>query len=363
MQLFINTRGSMLKKAGERFVVSSNGRQHEFSAKKLSSLVVSTSVCLTSDAVQLANEHKIDIVFLNKSGFPASRVWQTRMGSTANIRIAQLHASLGPTGLAYAHGWILKKLDNQITFLTELKQRRLAKAESLLGSLRQLNENCARLKDLVLEKTDFDSQQQRNDLCASIRGLEGTSGRIYFRAISELLPDKHQFSTRSRRPAHDAFNATLNYSYGVLYSRIEKALILAGLDPFIGFFHANRYGQPSLVFDLIEPFRIIGERTTTLLFTGKRVKDDWFRDVPGGVELAPDGRAALIESLNSRLEKTVRFPTQKQPAKPGPPKTRNIKLRETIRHEAHQLANGLLNRNDLPSVINTNDLFGEPAVK
>ena len=99
MQLFLNTRGSLLKKRGERFVISVNDTTHEFSSQKLSSIVVSTSVCLTSDAIELANQNNIDIVFLNSAGVPTSRVWQTKMGSTAKIRIAQLTASRDKVGL------------------------------------------------------------------------------------------------------------------------------------------------------------------------------------------------------------------------------------------------------------------------
>ncbi len=49
---------------------------------------------------------------------------------------------------------------------------------------------------------------------------------------------------------------------------MEKACILAGLDPCLGFLHTDNYGKPSLVFDLIEPFRILAERAVVLLFTG-----------------------------------------------------------------------------------------------
>ena len=55
--------------------------------------------------------------------------------------------------------------------------------------------------------------------------------------------------------AKDLFNAILNYGYGVLYAQIEQAIILAGLDPYAGFLHADRPGKPSLVLDLIEEFR------------------------------------------------------------------------------------------------------------
>ena len=39
----------------------------------------------------------------------------------------------------------------------------------------------------------------------------------------------------------------------------------------VGFLHTDNYNKKSLVFDLIEPFRILGDRTTVLLFTGRRV--------------------------------------------------------------------------------------------
>lgn len=359
MQLFINTRGSFLQKRGERFVVKSDGKTHEFSARKLHSLLIGTSVCLTSDSIQLANENNIDVVFLDRKGHPEARVWQTRLGSTANIRIAQLKVSTDSTGAALAIGWISKKLENQIVFLKELQKRRADRQNNLAKSIEQLTANGKRVSETV---EDLDTANCQLDvLIARIRGLEGTSGRIYFGALSELLPETHSFSGRSSRPAHDPFNAMLNYAYGVLYSQVERALILAGLDPFVGFFHANRYGQPSLVFDLIEPFRIIAERSTTLLFTGRRVKQDWFRAVAGGVELSPDGRAAAVEALNTRLEKTIRYPAQKKNGQRSTVKTRNIKMRDTIRHEAHRLANDLLGKHDLPSVVTTESLFENDA--
>jgi len=36
-------------------------------------------------------------------------------------------------------------------------------------------------------------------------------------------------------PAKDEFNAMLNYGYGMLYGMIERSVVVAGLDPYIGF--------------------------------------------------------------------------------------------------------------------------------
>ncbi len=65
----------------------------------------------------------------------------------------------------------------------------------------------------------------------------------------------------------DPFNACLNYCYGILYSLVEKACILSGLDPYVGFLHTDNYNKKSLVFDLIELFRIYGEQTAIYVFS------------------------------------------------------------------------------------------------
>jgi CRISPR-associated protein Cas1 len=186
--------------------------------------------------------------------------------------------------------------------------------------------------------------------------LEGTAGRFYFGCLGRLVPEAYRFEGRSRHPARDEYNAMLNYSYGVLYSLVEKACICAGLDPFVGFLHTDNYNKKSLVYDLIEPFRILGDRATLLLFTGRRVQKDYFEPVPGGIALGQQGRAFFIGQLNERLDQAVRYPVQ---GKPG--KTRNVKQRDIIRHEAHALANALLGKRDLPRVVETRTLWAEDA--
>src|SRR5690606_41413496 len=80
--------------------------------------------------------------------------------------------------------------------------------------------------------------------------------------LSEPFPDLTResgfdFHGRSRRPAKDPVNALLNYGYALLRAEITGALQAAGLDPYIGFLHRERYGRESLSFDLMEAFRSI----------------------------------------------------------------------------------------------------------
>jgi CRISPR-associated protein Cas1 len=348
MQVVVNTFGASVHKAGERFVIRASGREQAISAHKVSALVVATGATLSTDAIQLAVAHNIDIVFLDRFGEPYGRVWQPRWGSTTSIRRRQLEVAGGAEGLAFARGWVEAKLRHQAEFLAELARRRpgdgavfrpaLDGIAACLGRLGQLTGTLEECRGVVM-------------------GLEGTAGRVYFDCLSRLMPESYRFDGRSRHPAKDGFNAMLNYSYGVLYGHVEKACILAGLDACAGFLHTDNYGKPSLVFDLIEPFRVLADRTVVLLFTGRRAQEGYFEPIPGGVALSKDGRAALLTALNERLEKAVRYPVRGRQGR-----FRNLKQRDVVRHEAHALANALLGKNQALTVVETRTLWAEDAV-
>ena len=311
----------------------------------MQSILITTSVHLSTDAIELAVRHNIDLVFLERNGNPYARIWQTSMGSTAAIRRRQLAVAETGEGLALACGWIQAKLRHQAEFLEELGGRRPQETVLFTAAVATIR-GCLDQVGLLAGTLD----EQRNTLM----GLEGGAGRAYFGCLGQLVPEAYRFAGRSRQPAVDGFNAMLNYCLGVLYSLVEKACICAGLDPHVGFLHTDNYGKKSLVFDLIEPFRIFADRTVLLLFTGRRAQTAFFEPVPGGVALTKDGRAFLIAQLNERLDRTLRYPVQ---GKPG--RSRNIKQRDVIRHEAHALANILLGRCDMPCLVETRVLWAE----
>lgn len=71
----------------------------------------------------------------------------------------------------------------------------------------------------------------------------------YFKAAANDL------FAREKRQAQHPLNAALNYGYGFLYHAIEWQCIASGLEPGLGLIHKLRRSRPSLVCDLIEPFR------------------------------------------------------------------------------------------------------------
>jgi CRISPR-associated protein Cas1 len=145
-----------------------------------------------------------------------------------------------------------------------------------------------------------------------------------------LLPENFRFETRSRNPAKDEFNCLLNYAYGVLYSIVERACVLAGLDPYVGFVHTDHYQKPSLVFDLIECYRIWSDETVVGLFAARQVKQDMFDKLQNGLTLNKQGKVVLMERFGAYLDEGIRHGN------------RNVKRRDSVQLDCHRIANDLI---------------------
>jgi CRISPR-associated protein Cas1 len=287
---------------------------------------MSTSAALSTEAVKLALTNNVDLVFADSSGFPLGRIWHSKLGSTTRIRKRQLEASLNQEGLKWVVQWLEAKLGNQANFVKDLKKHRSQMGEYLDDKAKKI-EN---LRESLLLQVNADTTDAVAD---TIRGLEGTAGRLYFETLSQVMPEQYRFQGRSFRPAKDAFNAFLNYGFGVLYSRVEKALMIAGVDPFVGFLHRDDYNQKSMVFDFIEPYRIQVEMVVFRLFTAKKVNQSHYEPIANGITLNKEGKQMLIERLNDFMEvETIRY------------RGRNQTRANAMQGDAHIFANTLIGK-------------------
>lgn len=321
MQLILNTYGAFLRRRGELFQVKIDDEVSEVSARKVRSILISTAASLTTDAVQLAIENNIDIIFLDKYGNPYGRVWHSKMGSTAKIRRRQLEAAEQQLGLNMALVWVRKKFDNQIDLFEAMRKRRTRLSAELTDGITQLSQLRQQLEGL---KGNLDGRRNK------ILGIEGNAGRVYWNTISLILPEKYRFTGRSRNPAKDEFNCLLNYAYGVLYGTVERSCILAGLDPFVGFIHTDNYNKKSLVFDLIENYRVWADESVIGLFASRKVKQDMFDKLENGMTLNQEGKAVLMGNFAEFLSQSIRH------------RGRNIKRRDSVQLDCHAFANKLI---------------------
>lgn len=329
MQIHLNTYGTYLHIKDQLFEIrkKTDGvvEKHHIAAHKVKSIWVGEGIAFSSDAVRLAVKNNIDIVFLEYDGKPIGRVWHSKLGSTSLIRKKQLIMSLNEGALAYTKSWLSQKVQNQIDFIQNLLKHRKQHQAFLLDKIDRITALQASIQQLKAQHID--------EVADQIRGLEGTAGRLYFETIAYVLPKQYKMSGRSYRPAKDAFNAFLNYAYGVLYSRVEKSLIIAGLDPYVGFLHRDDYNYKSMVYDFIEPYRGFGDKVVFSLFAAKKVNKGHVTAITNGCRLNKEGKVLLMEAFNKHLEEDrVRY------------KGKNQTRSTIIQFDAHEFANALIQK-------------------
>lgn len=158
---------------------------------------------------------------------------------------------------------------------------------------------------------------------AELRGLEGQGSKAYFSVLRAALRPELSFERRTRRPPGDPANALLSLAYTLLSNCLFTACELADLDPYDGFYHADKYGRPALALDLVEEFRGGVADSVVLAVINNRIlqEKDFERQAdepePGeprpGVYLTRRGLRRFLEQFSRRLATPVFHPLAGRP--------------------------------------------------
>jgi len=190
------------------------------------------------------------------------------------------------------------KLRNERTLARRLGRSRAGSDESLI-------EQISRAIKGVKAADDLDS----------LRGLEGAGARAYFHILRQSLPEEWGFEKRVRRPPGDPVNALLSLGYTLLGQNMMTALEVVGLDPYDGFFHADKYGRPALALDLVEEFRSVIVDSVVLTVVNKRIlkPGDFQPGSQGGFFLKQRGLKEFLTQYSARLQTEVFHPVAGRP--------------------------------------------------
>lgn len=262
-------------------------------------LIASRGVSISADAVEACAERGIPIYFLTRTGTPYAAVYSSQLTGTIATRRAQLEAYEDTRGVQVALAVARGKLQNQANLLRYMAKYRKESAPTVYAAIQ---EHVRAILDIhsALEHVRGANVDEVREM---ILGLEGQAAQFYWEGVRLLLDERLQWPGRRTRGASDPFNQALNYGYGVLYGQVERALILAGLDPYAGFLHADRPGKPSLVLDLIEEFRQQAVDRPLIGMVNKGVA--LAQESDGHLSL--ETRRHIAERVLHRLESKVRY--------------------------------------------------------
>ncbi len=281
-------------------------------------LVCGRAVSLSADAVGACAGQGIPIHFVSYRGTPYASLYAAGLTGTVQTRRAQLLAYADGRGLALARAFARAKISNQAALLRYLAKYRKGRHPDLYQELRwlagEIEDHLAELRKLAGKTID--------DVRPQLMGIEGRAARKYWQGVKQAVAVGESWPGRKGRGAKDPVNSALNYAYGILYGQIERAIVLAGLDPYAGFVHADRPGKPSLVLDLIEEFRqAAADRPVFAIFNrGTAIELD-----ERGL-LTRQSRRIVADKVLERLEKAERYERKKVP------------LRVVIQSQARHLA-------------------------
>lgn len=262
--------------------------------------VFGADIYVSPSAMRLCWEHGASVCYFTDWGRLEARVEGVPQGSMMLRRAQHTAASSLARTAALARMFVAGKLHN-VRWLLARSARDAANDEDrdLLHTAADAHAHL--LRDLGRTPDDPDV----------IRGVEGRAAALHFevfiRHLRPTLRETFPFDGRSRRPPRDAINALLSFLYALLRNDCVSALTAVGLDPFVGYLHADRAGRESLALDLMEEFRPWVERLGLTLLNRGELKVAQFVERDGGaVELTEVARKTLVAAYQQRkLEEAV----------------------------------------------------------
>ena len=299
MHIVLNTYGASLLVENGIFKVRHKDGKQLISPDKVKSISMSKGAKISSDAALLAIDYQIDVMFTNKVGKPAGRIWSVKYGSISSIRLKQFKFTISEKAVKWIKEILREKLENQqallLSFMDDSSQAQL-----------KIN-NAVKKIDLMRGKINNLKGDSVKDIASSLRGYEGTAGRMYFNLLNDFLPKPFKFKKRTMHPAMDIFNMLLNYGYGMLYGKIEGALIKAGIDPYLGIMHSDNYNRPVLVYDIIEKYRVWIDYVVIQLSVQEVIDEDCYSvKEDGSFWLENMGKRILIQSVNDYFNELIK---------------------------------------------------------
>ena len=276
-------------------LITTPERKQRIPLEGVDALVLLGNGQVTTQALDACTRRNVRVSALRPSG--AVRFVVTKpTGGNVHLRTS-LYAALSSDerSLAFAKATVAAKLQSskKVVARWARDEKNSERADDLAARAEQIGQRIARLDDAPTAD--------------HVRGIEGDSARVYFRAVRQALATSElPFSGRNRRPPRDPPNALLGFCYGLLLTEFVGALESVGLDHQMGFFHRPRSGRPSLALDLAEELRALTDRFVVSLIRRKQVASDSFFGTPGGgVYLSDDGRAKVLGKWEEHKEEDI----------------------------------------------------------
>jgi len=200
-------------------------------------IIESTAVSLTAALLSELVKKKVKVIFCDEKRNPSSELMPYYGAHDTSAKIRKQ---------------IQWTEDNKKAVWTEIVHEKICKQAEHLTSLKKPEAEMLNQYAMELEFADTTNR-------------EGHSAKVYFNAL---------FGKSFTRTEENSVNAALNYGYAFILSCFTRAVVANGYITQLGLFHDNMFNQFNLASDLMEPFRILVDRTVVDMHPEKFEHDE-----------------------------------------------------------------------------------------
>ncbi|PJG82205.1 type I-C CRISPR-associated endonuclease Cas1c [Caviibacterium pharyngocola] len=294
--LYITTQGSYLHKERETLVVEQERKKvAQLPVHSIGHIFCFGNVLVSPFLLGFCGENNVNLAFFTENGRFLGRL-QGRQSGSVLLRRAQYKVSE----------------QNPVPIARHIIAAKIQSSKRVLQrQIRNYGENAA-LQEAIVGLNSSLRQLERADDLALIRGIEGEAAARYFGVFGQLISEKSGFTFdgRNRRPPRDGVNALLSFVYSILGKDISGALQGVGLDPQIGFLHADRPGRDSLAQDILEEFRAwwVDRMVLSLINRGQIKPQDFVQEAGGAVSMKAETRKLIFQTLQAKKQEKIVHP-------------------------------------------------------
>lgn len=303
--IYVTSESAWMRKDGANLVVESDGVEKGRVPLHMLEGVIGFGRPGASPALLAAcAEAGICVSFLDPNGRFLARLEGARSGNVRLRRAQYRAADNAELTVPLVRNIVTAKAANQRTVLRRaLRDHGKALGDDVRARLEITERRLGETARHALAAGDV----------AMLRGLEGEAAAGYFGVFDTLVRVEgpaFRFNGRSRRPPLDRINALLSFLYAMLGHDCRSACESHGLDPQVGFLHADRPGRASLALDLMEELRpVLADRLALSLINRRQLDADDFKvEVSGGVMMTDDARKRVLVAWQERKREEIRHP-------------------------------------------------------
>ncbi len=233
--------------------------ENQVSCHKVMAIFIVGDMSVTTVLIRKALKHGISIFFLSYNLRLYAAVNAIAEGNTL-LRYNQYHFE---KELEFSKKLIKNKVLNQLTLIKEITPA--------------FFQGTTRIKEYKKMEAKIDSAVSLDE----ILGMEGSFAKKYF----QLVFAEAGWYRRMPRTKVDITNLLMDIGYTMIFNYVDALLKLHGFDTYKGIYHQLFYQRKSLTCDLVEPFRVIIDKSIIKAYRLKQVNPKDFKKLGEGFAL------------------------------------------------------------------------------